>query len=77
MWIRASRHRLLSADPAQLESLQLKPITHSDTFGLFLKGREEHLVVLGDDLEAAEAVFDAVCQGLAAGTPLLDLTDRI
>lgn len=77
MWIRTSRHRLLSADPVQLESLQLKPITHSDSFGLFLRGRDEQLVVLGDDLEAAEAIFDEICQALAAAQPYLDLSARL
>jgi hypothetical protein len=76
MWIRAGRHRLLSVDPARLDSVELKSITHSESFGLVLRGREEQLVMLGEDLEAATAVFEEVCIALAAGRAYLDLSNR-
>ena len=74
MWIQAGRHRLISAHAARLDSIQLRPITHSDCFGLYLKGKEEQMVNLGDDLDKAEAVLAKVAAALAEGKGFLDLS---
>ena len=46
MWLRVSRHRLVAIDSTRSDSVQLKPITHSDAFGLYIRGHEEQIVLL-------------------------------
>lgn len=77
MWMRVSRHRILSLDPTRADSIQLKPITHSESFGLFVKGHEEQMVILGEDLDRAEAIFAAVYAALAEGQTSFDLLPLI
>jgi hypothetical protein len=74
MWIQAGRHRLISAHPARLDTIQLRPITHSDCFGLFFKGKEEQMVNLGEDLDKAEAILAKVAAALGQGQGYLDLS---
>ncbi len=74
MWIQAGRHRLISAHPARLDSIQLRPITHSECFGLFFKGKEEQMVNLGEDLDQAEAILAKVAAALGQGLGYLDLS---
>ena len=77
MWLRTSDHKLLSVNSARLESIQLRPIMHSDSFGLFVKGREELVVNLGNDLDKATQTLDKVCIALANELPLLDLREDL
>lgn len=76
MWIKCGPHRLISAHAARLDSIQLRPITHSDSFALFFKGHEEQMVNVGEDLDRAEALLAHVAQALGEGRGFLDL-DRL
>jgi hypothetical protein len=77
MWLRVSRHRLVAIDSTRADSVQLKPITHSDAFGLYIRGHEEQIVLLGEDLDKAEAVFARIYDGLAAGEACLNLEELL
>ena len=77
MWIQTDKHKLLSASSSRLDSLQIRPITHSDCFGLFFKGKEESTVNLGEDLEKAEGILRAIADAMKAGEGYLDLSQTV
>lgn len=77
MWIRTGPHRLISADAARLDSIQLRPITHSESFALFFKGKEELMVNVGENLDAAERLLARVADALARGEKFLDLSGEL
>ncbi len=76
MWIRTSKHKALSLDSGRLDSIQVRPIMHSDSFGIFLKGREENIINCGD-LEQAEAIMNRLCDSLKEGQAFLDLSEEL
>jgi hypothetical protein len=76
MWIKCGPHRLISAHAARLDSIQLRPITHSESFALYFKGHEEQMVNVGEDLDRAEALLAKLAQALSEGKGFLDL-DKI
>jgi len=49
---------------------------HSDSFGIFLKGREENIINCGD-LEQAEAIMNRLCDSLKEGQAFLDLSEEL
>ena len=73
MWIKCGPHRLISAHAARLDSIQLRPITHSESFALYFKGHEEQMVNVGEDLDRAEALLAKLAQALCEGKSFLDL----
>jgi len=77
MWIKAGPHRLISAHPARLDSIQLRPITHSESFALHFKGNGEQMVNVGEDLGRAEAVLAKVAAALGRGEGFLDLSGDV
>jgi len=77
MWIKTDKHKILSASSSRLDSLQIRPIMHSDCFGLFFKGKEEMMVNLGDDLEKAERVLEIIGSAMEAGASYLDLSSNL
>lgn len=77
MWIKCGPHRLISAHPARLDAITLRPITHSESFALHFKGQEEQMVNVGEDLDRAEALLARVAQALSEGQAFLDLSGEL
>ena len=76
MWIQSSPTHLFSCDSSRVESITVRPIMHSDTFGLFFKGREE-IIIEGGDLDQTRNLLAVVAKALADGMPYLDLRERL
>jgi|GEM_PF-2275743 len=77
MWIKCGPHRLISAHPARLDAITLRPITHSDSFALYFKGQEEQMVNVGEDLDRAEALLARVAEALGEEKGFLDLSAEL
>jgi hypothetical protein len=76
MWIQSSPTHIFSCDASLVESITVRPIMHSDTFGLFFKGREE-IILEGGDLDETRALLALVASALSEGRHFLDLSDRL
>lgn len=76
MWIQSSPTHIFSCDPARVESITVRPIMHSDTFGLFFKGREE-IILEGGDLDQTRELLALVGSALSEGRHFLDLSERL
>lgn len=76
MWIQSSPTHIFSCDASRVESITVRPIMHSESFGLFFKGREE-IILEGGDLEETRALLAEVARALEEGRHFLDLSERL
>jgi|JI8StandDraft_1071087.scaffolds.fasta_scaffold1119872_1 hypothetical protein len=76
MWIQSSPTHIFSCDASRVESITVRPIMHSDSFGLFFKGREE-IILEGGDLDQTRELLALVGSALAEGRHFLDLSERL
>ena len=76
MWIQTSPTHVFSCDPGRIESITVRPIMHSENFGLFFKGKDEMPLDCGD-LEQAREILAEICEALRSGAGYLDLSARL
>ncbi len=76
MWIQTSPTHVFSCDASRIESISVRPIMHSENFGLFFKGKDEMPLDCGD-MEGAREILAIVCQALKKGEGYLDLSDKL
>jgi hypothetical protein len=77
MWIQTDKHKIISASSSRLDSLQIRPIMHSECFGLFFRGKEEMMVNLGEDLEKAEGILSKIASAMADDSNFFDISAEI
>jgi hypothetical protein len=77
MWIQTSNQKLINAHPTRVDTIQLRTIMHSESFGIFFNGNTEQFISCGEDLDFTEGILQEISDALATDIQVLDLRKKL